>query len=73
VTPYDFATRNHPLFDSTSVAGLRAMDGVVTQQASMIAYNNDFKLLFILTLAMLPLVFLLRRAQGGAPAAAHAE
>jgi DHA2 family multidrug resistance protein len=73
VTPYDFATRNHPIFDSTSIAGLRAMDGVVTQQASMIAYNNDFKLLFILTLAMLPLVFLLRKAQGRAPAAAHAE
>lgn len=73
VTPYDFATRNHPMFDSTTVAGLRAMDGVVTHQASMIAYNNDFKLLFLLTLAMLPLVFLLRRAQGGAPSAVHAE
>jgi DHA2 family multidrug resistance protein len=73
VTPYDFATRHHPTFDSTTIAGLRAMDGAVTHQASMIAYNNDFKLLFILTLAMLPLVFLLRRAQSGAPAAAHAD
>lgn len=73
VTPYDFATRNHPAFDATSLAGLRAMDGVVTHQASMIAYNNDFKLLFILTLAMVPLVFLLRRAQSRAPAAVHAD
>lgn len=73
VTPYDYATRNHPMFDSTTLAGLRAMDGAVTHQASMIAYNNDFKLLFMLTLAMLPLVFLLRRAQSGAPAAVHAD
>lgn len=73
VTPYDFATRNHPMFDVSSIAGLRAMDGLVSEQAAMIAYNNDFKLLFMLTLAMLPLVFLLRRAQGTAPSAVHAE
>lgn len=73
VTPYDFATRNHPAFDSTTLAGLRAMDGAVTHQATLIAYNNDFKLLFILTLAMLPLVFLLRRAKSGAPVPVHAD
>jgi DHA2 family multidrug resistance protein len=73
VTPYDFATRNHPVFDSTTLDGLRAMDGAVTHQATLIAYNNDFKLLFILTLAMVPLVFLLRRAQGGAPTPVHAD
>lgn len=61
------------MFDATSLAGLRAMDGVVTHQATLIAYNNDFKLLFILTLAVIPLVLLLRRAQGGAPSAVHAE
>lgn len=73
VTPYDFGTRYHPAFDATSQAGLRAMDGVVTRQATLIAYNNDFKLLFILTLAVIPLVLLLRRAQGGASTAVHAE
>jgi DHA2 family multidrug resistance protein len=73
VTLYDFATRNHPLFDAASVDGLRAIDGLVTRQASMIAYNNDFLLLFVLTLAMLPLVFLLRSPQRAAPSAVHAE
>ncbi|MBL8267892.1 MFS transporter, partial [Steroidobacter sp.] len=73
VTPYDFATRNHPAFDATTLAGLRAIDGAVTHQATLIAYNNDFKLLFILTLAVVPLVFLFRRAMGTAPAAVHAD
>jgi DHA2 family multidrug resistance protein len=73
VTPYDFATRNHPVFDSTTLAGLRAIDGSVTHQATMIAYNNDFKLLLILTLAVVPLVLLLRRAQGGPAPAVHVD
>ena len=38
----------------------------VTEQAAMIAYNNDFKLMMLLSLAAVPLVFLLRK--GGAPA-----
>jgi DHA2 family multidrug resistance protein len=42
----------------------------VTRQAEMIAYNNDFKLLLVLSLAILPLVLLLkapRPGAGGAP------
>jgi DHA2 family multidrug resistance protein len=41
-----------------TVAGLNA---TVTEQAAMIAYNNDFKLLLLLSLAAIPLVFLLRK------------
>ena len=40
----------------------------LTEQAVMIAYNDDFKLMMILTLAVIPLVFLLRdvrRPDGG--------
>ena len=40
--------------------GRAMMDLIVTQQAAMIAYLNDFKLLMILTLAMMPLVLIFR-------------
>jgi DHA2 family multidrug resistance protein len=39
--------------------GRAMLDGIVTQQAALIAYLNDFKLLMILTLAMVPLVILI--------------
>jgi MFS transporter, DHA2 family, multidrug resistance protein len=42
-----------------TLAGLNA---TVTEQAAMIAYNNDFKLMMLLSLASIPLVFLLRKA-----------
>jgi DHA2 family multidrug resistance protein len=51
-----------------SIAGLNA---TVTEQATMIAYNNDFKLMMFLSLAAIPLVLLLRR--GGSVAPVHVE
>jgi MFS transporter, DHA2 family, multidrug resistance protein len=39
--------------------GRAMLDGIVTQQAAMIAYLNDFKLLMILTLAMVPMVLII--------------
>ena len=39
---------------------IAALNAIVTQQAQWIAYIDDFKLLFILTLACLPLIALLR-------------
>jgi len=47
-----------------TMAGLNA---TVTGQAAMIAYNNDFRLMMMLSLAAIPLVFLLRKARGSAP------
>jgi DHA2 family multidrug resistance protein len=47
--PYSFSTRE----------GLAALNASVTRQAEMIAYINDFKLLLVLCLAILPLVLLL--------------
>jgi MFS transporter, DHA2 family, multidrug resistance protein len=35
----------------------------VTRQAQMIAYNDDFKLMFFMTLALMPVVLLLRPAR----------
>jgi len=52
-----------------TMAGLNA---TVTEQAAMIAYNNDFKLMLLLSLAAIPLVFLLRKG-GGTPEPVHIE
>jgi DHA2 family multidrug resistance protein len=45
--------------------GFAALNAEVTRQASIIAYVNDFKLLFAVSLLMLPLVLLMRRPDGG--------
>ena len=46
---------------------LTALNAAVTQQAAMIAYNDDFKLLLMLSLASIPLVFLLRTGGNSRP------
>jgi DHA2 family multidrug resistance protein len=50
-----------------TAAGRAALDGLISLQAVIIAYTDDFKLLMILSLAVMPLVLLLRKA--AAPAA----
>ena len=55
-----------------STGGLAGLDALVSGQAAMIAYNNDFKLMMVLTLCAVPLVALLRRggsAKDSAPVA----
>ena len=42
--------------------GLAALNRSVSAQAAMIAYNDDFKLMMVLTICAVPLVALLRRA-----------
>ena len=51
------------------------LDGLVTQQALMIAYLDDFKLMFLITLASTPLLLLLRYKKQvfGGPQAAPAQ
>ena len=73
LSPYD------PNFGqlSTIFAGLKAsygegaawtqMNAIVGQQAAMIGYVDDFKAMTWVTVAAIPLIFLLRRP--GAPAA----
>jgi DHA2 family multidrug resistance protein len=39
--------------------GRALLDAIVTQQAAMLAYLNDFKLLMILTLAVIPMVLII--------------
>src|SRR6185312_4825342 len=75
VTPFNDALQMPDVtahLDVHSQTGLAMLDEIVTQQATMIAYLNDFKLLMILTLAMIPLVLIIRAA-GKAPAAGEPE
>jgi DHA2 family multidrug resistance protein len=48
-----------------TAAGRAALDAVVTQQAQIIAYIDDYKLLMIATVAVIPLLVVFKRASGG--------
>jgi DHA2 family multidrug resistance protein len=52
---------------SPSLHAMAGLNATVTEQAAMIAYNNDFRLMMILSMAAIPLVLLLRKARGSAP------
>ena len=48
-----------------------ALNGVITEQAQIIAYAGDYRLMMFLTLAALPTLLLMRRPgrnAGGGPA-----
>jgi DHA2 family multidrug resistance protein len=45
---------------------LARLNATVTEQAAMIAYNNDFKLLLVLSLAAIPLLLVMRKSSGDA-------
>ncbi|WP_205965244.1 DHA2 family efflux MFS transporter permease subunit [Paraburkholderia flava] len=61
VTPFNPAMR--PWLDGGSLADIAILDRSITQQASMIAYLNDFKLMFVATLLVIPLLLLIRPAK----------
>ncbi len=49
-----------------------ALNGMVGQQAALLSYINEFKFFGIVSIAMVPLVFLMRRPRGGRrPVAMH--
>ncbi len=64
VTPFNHAF-NAPAvmhaLNPLTAAGRAALDGVITLQAVIIAYIDDFKLLMILSIVATPLVLLLRK------------
>jgi DHA2 family multidrug resistance protein len=64
VTPFNHAFAAPAVMHALSpftAAGRAALDGMITLQAVIIAYIDDFKLLMILSLMAMPLVLLLRR------------
>src|SRR5690242_13788633 len=66
VTPFNNALQMpdvHRLLDITTETGRAMLDAIVTQQASLIAYLNDFKLLMYLTLIVIPLIFIIGRSR----------
>jgi DHA2 family multidrug resistance protein len=77
VTPFNNAMQAPPvssILDMSTAAGRAMMEQLITQQAAIIAYANDFKLLMWLTLATIPLVFFIGSSRapqmraGGEPA-----
>jgi DHA2 family multidrug resistance protein len=65
VTAVNHAFNNATMLHAWSpwtAGGRAALDQVVQTQASIISYIDDFKLMMILSLAVLPLVLLLRSA-----------
>jgi DHA2 family multidrug resistance protein len=75
VTPFNNALQMPDVVTNLNVntdAGRALLDQLITQQAAMIAYLNDFKLLMVLTLMMVPLVLLIGTTQR-APGVAEQE
>ena len=73
ITPY---TLDHPALvanhlDLTTDTGLQVFNGMVTKQAAMMAYINDYKLMMVITIAVIPLLLLLRKPNH-APSKEHA-
>jgi DHA2 family multidrug resistance protein len=48
------------IYNLNDLHGAAALDGAITQQAAMIAYVDDFWMMCILTLAVMPLIFLIK-------------
>ena len=55
-------------WDPLTAAGRAALDAVITKQAQIIAYIDDYKFLMIATLAVLPLLMVFRKPSGAPPA-----
>jgi DHA2 family multidrug resistance protein len=48
-----------------TAAGRAALDAMITQQAQIIAYIDDYKLLMIATLTVIPLLIVFKKTSGG--------
>jgi DHA2 family multidrug resistance protein len=59
------------MMNPTTASGRALLDSVITNQATIIAYMDDFKLLMWMSLLCIPLVFLLRKPSAP-PATDHA-
>jgi DHA2 family multidrug resistance protein len=65
-----------PMFDPSTTAGISALNGEITRQATMVAYVDDFRLMFFITIACMPMLLFMRkprRAPGSEPIHAAAE
>jgi MFS transporter, DHA2 family, multidrug resistance protein len=62
VTPFNLGLADPAaaMLDPSTDTGRALLEQLVTQQATIIAYANDFKLMFVMTLLAYPLVLLIR-------------
>jgi DHA2 family multidrug resistance protein len=62
VTPFNSALGDPgaAMIDPSTETGRALLEALITQQAGIIAYDNDFKLLMILTVVAFPLLLLIR-------------
>jgi MFS transporter, DHA2 family, multidrug resistance protein len=63
VSPYNAMLRMLPtdsLWNMHTLAGQAMLDGEINRQAAMMAYIGDFKFMMVVTLAIVPLLFMLR-------------
>ena len=58
-------------WNPVTAAGRAALDAMVTQQAQIIAYIDDYKLLMIATIVVLPLLIVFKKASTAGGAADH--
>jgi DHA2 family multidrug resistance protein len=65
ITPFNHVLQAPGVSDMLNPAtagGRAALDSIITSQATIIAYTDDFKLLMWMSLACMPLVFLLQKS-----------
>jgi DHA2 family multidrug resistance protein len=61
------------IYDLSRPAGAAALDALILEQSSMIAYINDFRLMLYLTIAVIPLILFIRPPRrSDAPIETHA-
>jgi DHA2 family multidrug resistance protein len=74
VTPFNQALADPAaaLLDPRTETGRALLEQLVSQQAAIIAYNNNFKLMMVLTLLAFPLIALVRVHRGLLPPATAA-
>jgi DHA2 family multidrug resistance protein len=76
VTPFNNALQAPDvasMLNLNSATGLALVDQMVTQQATMVAFTNVFWLLMVLTLATMPLLFIIGTSRSTGAAGAKAE
>ena len=63
VTPFNQALADPAaaMLDPATDTGRALLENLITQQATIIAYANDFKLMMVMTLLAFPLILLVRR------------
>jgi DHA2 family multidrug resistance protein len=78
-TPFNDALRmpNASMVWGHGLPSMAMLEGIITQQAAMMAYSNDFLFMTFIALCAFPLLALIRSAKSAAPvsreeAAAHA-